>query len=170
MNFTNNATVNLVSGLMTVRTWCEKIVEKINNNLWKQGSLPNKLISITLNSAAAYAVGVNPAYIAMMVLFTVYYCLNTTPRWILEAAVTANLVIIATSTLPEASVTQLEYLILFKICFELICSIADKGIQLFARLTKNRKHSYYFFFLLFITAAKFLTGFSIGFYQGLVGS
>lgn len=169
MNFTTNATVNLVSGFMTVRIWCEKIVKKINNNLWNTGSLPNKLLMLGLNSAAAYAVGVNPVYIATMVIFTTFFCLSTTPRWLLEAAVITNLIIIATSTLPEANVTQLEYLILFKIIFELICSAMDKGIQLFASLAKDGKHSYYLFFLIAVATAKFLIGFGVGFCQGYYG-
>lgn len=169
MYFINNTTVNLVSGLMTARTWCDKLVKKINNNLWEKGSLPNKLLMLGLNSAAAYAVGVNPAYIGVMVLVTTFFCLNTTPRWMLEAAVIANLVLIAASTLPEASVTTLEYLILCKILVELFCSAMDKAIQLFARLTKDRKHSYYLYLVLCLTAVKYIIGFGIGFYQGYYG-
>lgn len=169
MYFINNTTTNLVSTLVSARNYCEALVKEINTNLWGTGSLPNKLLMLGLNSAAAYAVGVNPSYIGVMVLVTTFFCLNTTPRWMLEAAVIANLVLIAVSTLPESNVTQLEYLILFKLVFELICSIFDKAIQLFARLTKDRKHSYYFIFLLALTAVKFVVGFGIGFYQGFSG-
>lgn len=168
MYFTNTSTA-LVSGFTTVRTKCEQVVKKINTNLWGKGSLPNKLIMLTLNTAAAYAVGVNPAYLVMTVLFTSFFCLGTTPRWMLETAIVSNFVLIAASTLPEANVAQLEYYILFKIIFELFCSVMDKIIQLFARLAKDKKHSYYFFLLLGLTAAKYLIGFGIGFYQGISG-
>jgi hypothetical protein len=169
MYFTNNTTTNLVSSLISTRNYCEKLIKQINTNLWGTGSLPNKLAMLGLNTAAAYAVGVNPAYLGMVVVFTTFFCLNTTPRWLLEAAIISNLFIITASTLPEANLTQLEYLILFKIIFELLCSLTDKAIQLYSRLTKNCQHSYYFVLILVLTAGKYLVGFGIGFYQGFNG-
>ncbi len=167
-----NAITSLTSALTSARSYCEVLVKQINTNLWSTGSLPNKIMSLTLTAAAAYAVGVNPIYIAFTAVYALFFVLTTTPRWVVEASVTANLLAISAFTLPETSVTALEYLILIKILLELWCCAFDKLTQLYARLTKDREHSYYFMWILFTWSVSYITMQSCpylqAFFEGLV--
>lgn len=163
---------------ISVLTKADQMVKTAIYNAGQPGSLPNKIMSLTLTAAAAYAVGVNPIYIAFTAVYALFFVLTTAPRWVVEASVTANLLAISAFTLPETSVTALEYLILIKILLELWCCAFDKLTQIYARLTKGREHSYYFIWILFTWSVSYLAtqsspylqGFFEGLIQGLAGN
>jgi hypothetical protein len=130
-----------------------------------------------LSSAAAYAVGVNLAYITFVVVYSALFVVCTAPRWVLEAAIAMNLLIISATTLPQGGVTALTTLLLGKLTLELTCCIYDKLTQLWALLTKDKKHSYYFIWVVFtwtlVLMAQpnpFIQGFTQGLVEGLAGN
>ena len=144
------------------------------------GSIPNRLLSLALSAGAAYYVGISPWYIAVTILVTGYFMflLPGTSRLLFEAGVTANLLFIAITTLPETAVTALEFLIIFKLMLELFCLIFDRMLQLYSSMTKDQKHSYYFALTIFIFLMKvgvvnygapFVNGFIDGFQATISG-
>jgi hypothetical protein len=176
MNFTT--VTNQVRSIFSIATTkANKLIDKGIYNAGQSGSTPNKIVSLALSSAAAYAVGVNPVYIAFVVVYSTLFVVCTAPRWILETAIALNLLIISATTLPQGSVTALVILLLGKLTLELICCIYDKLTQLWASLTKDKKHSYYFIWVMFTWILVFMAqpnpfiqGFTQGLAQGLSGN
>jgi hypothetical protein len=166
----NNVTNQVRSIAASVVTKTDKMINTAIHNAGQSGSLPNKIVSLTLSAAAAYAVGVNPIYIAFTVGYAVFFALATVPRWVLEASIIANLLIISTFTLPESNVTAFEYLILLKLFFEGMCCLFDKVVQFWANLTKDQEHSYYYMWFWFTWCTYFVAQFLFGFAEGFTHS
>lgn len=173
INSTASIAVSITSTLITGATKVVTAIETAVLNIKKQailpGSVPNKLVSLALISASAYAVGVNLVYISFVMLYAVIFALRTVPRWLLEVAVIVNFIAIGFMTLPESGVTTFEYLVLFKAIFEILCCIFDKLVQAYASLTRNQRHSYYFLYVMFTYTIYFAVAFAIGFIQRLGG-
>jgi len=138
------------------------------------GSIPNKLISLALSASAAYAVGIPPWYIGVTVVAS--FLTLASPRWIFELCVVSNLLLLTAYTMPEASLTTLEYLILLKLLLELFCVAFDKLTQFYAAITADQRHSYYFLWSLFtwsvalaVTNCPFIDGFIAGFKASISG-
>ena len=166
---------------LTVKTVQEDRPEQFNiSDLMEyitvhQGSLPNKLVSLALGAGAAFAVGMHSCYIVTAIVVSLVFIASS--RFTFEIGSTSNLLLIAACSLPEASVTALEYLILLKLLLELVCVAFDKLTQLYAAITADKKHSYYYIWSVFtwlvtltaINVCPFLNGFVDGFRAGISG-
>lgn len=172
MNFTNNVTNQVRSIADVVAT----TVKQMMYNAGQPGSTPNKVISVLLSSAAAYAVGVEFVYVAFATVYTILFVLPT-PRWVVETSM-ASLLLLSAAALPQDRTISLAMLLLSKLILETWFCFWDKFIQFYAAKTVDQKHSYYYMFLgtvsvLFLSvthASSYFQGFFEGLVQGLAGN
>ena len=141
-----------------IRSIVSKKVSNAVQNAGKSGSTPNKIVSLATSFAAAYAVGIDPTYVAIVVMCSVLFFLPqlTVPRWLMEVLVAANLIIISTTTLPQHSVNALIAALALVKFVEGFCCLSDKFIQAYAAWTADKKHSYYFYWVMALATLNYV--------------